>query len=104
VRIDAQRHAERARESEIRNLERAVPINEQIVRLQIAVQHAVRVAKGNAAQQLVQVGADERRRHRGHRVEVAPQVLLDKLCVCERPEQRAGALMYRMMQTHIRWR
>ncbi len=85
VRIDAQRHAEGARESEIRNLERAVPINEQIVRLQISVQHAVRVAKGDAAQQLVQVGADERRRHRvGDVVEVAPQVLLDELCVCVR--------------------
>lgn len=51
------RDAERPRQSKVRELQEVVAaVNQQVLRLQVAVEHAVRVAVGDAPQNLVEEG------------------------------------------------
>lgn len=52
VGVCAERHTEGSREPEIRELEVAVAVDQEILRLQVAVQHAVAVAVADALAQL----------------------------------------------------
>ena len=56
VRERLDRDRKRARQAEIGELQHAVAVDQQVLRLQIAVQHAVRVAERQAPQHLLQVG------------------------------------------------
>lgn len=50
--VGAERHTKRSRESEIPQLEVTIAVNQEILRLQIAVQHAVAVTVANTLAQL----------------------------------------------------
>lgn len=73
-------------QSKIRKLEGADSIDEQVLRLQVPVEHSVLVAVCDSADQLVEVGLDQRRVQgplAGNRIhealEVLVQVLEDKV-------------------------
>ena len=53
MRIGAQRDAERAREPEVAELEVVVRVDERVLRLEVAVEDAVRVAVYDALVELV---------------------------------------------------
>ena len=53
--------AERSGEAEVCEFDGAVSVDEEVLRLQVAVQHAVRVAVGDARQELVQVALQTHR-------------------------------------------
>jgi hypothetical protein len=55
VRVVAQRDAKCTRQTKVSQLQISILVNEQVLRLQIAVENSVRVAKGNAANELSQV-------------------------------------------------
>lgn len=61
VREGANGRTKGARESKVGNLQNAVARHEQILRLEVAVHDAARVAKGQAAAELKEVGLDEGR-------------------------------------------
>mmetsp|Transcript_9008 Transcript_9008/g.26205 ORF Transcript_9008/g.26205 Transcript_9008/m.26205 type:complete len:292 (+) Transcript_9008:498-1373(+) len=72
--------AESAREAEVRELELAVARHEQVLRLQVAVHHAARVAEREAAADLEGVGLDQHRvEQRRRRLHVLLQVLVNEL-------------------------
>jgi hypothetical protein len=60
VGVAAHGDAKRAGQTKVGQLERALAVNEQVVRLEVAVQHAPRVAIVNARQQLVQIALPTR--------------------------------------------
>lgn len=55
VRVGAHGHPEGASQAEVGQFDGAVGVDEQVLGLEVAVQHAVRVAEGQALQQLEQV-------------------------------------------------
>ena len=55
MRVDADGNAERAREPEVGELDDAVAVDEQVLRLEVAVQHAPLVAEENRLEDLVRV-------------------------------------------------
>jgi len=58
VRVGAHRDHEGAREAEVGELERALAVDEQVLRLEVAVHDAARVAEVHALEQLEHVGLD----------------------------------------------
>ena len=53
VGVGADGDAERAREAEVGQLQLALAVNEQVLGLEVAVEHAVVVAEGHAVEELV---------------------------------------------------
>eukprot|EP00051_Salpingoeca_urceolata_P034199 m.23969 g.23969 ORF g.23969 m.23969 type:complete len:384 (-) comp7346_c0_seq1:76-1227(-) len=72
-------NAKRASEPKICELHGTATVNEQVLWLKVAVQHAVRVAKLDAKQQLVHVALDEHAVETLRQVHVLFEILVEKL-------------------------
>lgn len=91
--VCAERDSKGARQSEIGELEHAVLVDQQVLRLEVAVDDAVRVAVGQALEQLVRVRLHEAGRE-GARVHVLFQVEVQEL----KDEEQAGVRVHNVQQ------